>query len=146
MASHGWIRSTCIVLLAVAALLGRAAAAEPAGDKKEGAVAAARAWLALVDGGRYDESWAAAAELFRNAVPKGQWAQQLEGARKPLGAVLKRDLRSQAHKQSLPGAPDGHYVVIQFSTSFANKKAAVETVTPMLDPDGTWRVSGYYIR
>jgi len=37
-------------------------------------------------------------------------------------------------------------VVIQFQTSYENKKSAVETVTPMVDPDGEWRVSGYYIR
>jgi hypothetical protein len=24
--------------------------------------------------------------------------------------------------------------------------AAVETVTPMMDPDGTWHVSGYFIQ
>ena len=47
---------------------------------------------------------------------------------------------------SLPGAPDGEYVVLQFDTSFANKKEAVETVTPMLDKDGKWKVSGYYIK
>jgi hypothetical protein len=46
----------------------------------------------------------------------------------------------------LPGAPDGQYVVIQFETSFENKHNAVETVTPMLEPNGQWRVSGYYIR
>ena len=47
---------------------------------------------------------------------------------------------------SLPGAPDGEYVVIQFDTSFTNKKVAVETVTPMKDEDGIWRVSGYYVK
>jgi hypothetical protein len=44
------------------------------------------------------------------------------------------------------GIPDGQYVVIQFITSFTNKKPAIETVTPMLDSDGIWRVSGYYIK
>jgi hypothetical protein len=29
---------------------------------------------------------------------------------------------------------------------FENKKAAIETVTPMHDKDGKWKVSGYYIR
>ncbi len=43
-------------------------------------------------------------------------------------------------------APDGQYVVIQFETSFENKKKAVETITPMMAPDGTWRVSGYFIK
>jgi hypothetical protein len=43
-------------------------------------------------------------------------------------------------------APDGEYVVIQFEASFENKKSAIETVTPMLDKDGNWRVSGYYVK
>lgn len=30
--------------------------------------------------------------------------------------------------------------------SFRNKKAAIETVTPALDEDGRWRVSGYFIK
>ena len=48
--------------------------------------------------------------------------------------------------RTVPGAPDGEYVVIQFETSFENKKSAVETVTPMRDKDGRWRVSGYYVK
>jgi hypothetical protein len=47
---------------------------------------------------------------------------------------------------SLPGAPDGRYVVIQYKTSFENKSSATETVTPMLDRDQKWRVSGYFIK
>ena len=31
-------------------------------------------------------------------------------------------------------------------TVFEKKASAVETITPMLDPDGVWRVSGYFIR
>ncbi len=52
------------------------------------------------------------------------------------------DIRSN----TLPGAPDGEYVVIRYRTEFENKMKAVETVTPMLEADGAWRVSGYYIR
>jgi hypothetical protein len=135
MASRAWARSAFMVLSVGAALLG-----------SDAAEAAARAWLSLVDQGKYAESWAAAAELFQNAVPKGQWAEQLAGARKPLGKVVRREVRTRAFKPSLPGAPDGQYVVIQFATSFSNKKAAIETVTPMLERDGKWRVSGYYIK
>ena len=47
---------------------------------------------------------------------------------------------------SMPGAPDGEYVVIQYSTNFQNKKSAIETVTPMKNKGGEWRVSGYYIK
>jgi len=54
--------------------------------------------------------------------------------------------KSSDYKTALPGAPDGKYVVIQYDTAFANKAAAIETITPMLDADNQWRVSGYYIR
>ncbi len=47
---------------------------------------------------------------------------------------------------SLPGVPDGDYVVIQYEASFENKRSAVETITPVLDEDGAMRVAGYYIR
>ena len=46
----------------------------------------------------------------------------------------------------IPDAPEGEYVVIQFDTVFENKKEAIETITPMLDPDGKWRVAVYFIK
>jgi predicted SnoaL-like aldol condensation-catalyzing enzyme len=64
----------------------------------------------------------------------------------PLGKVISRKLKTTSYQTTLPGAPDGQYVVIQFETSFQNKKSASEIVTPMVDKDGKWRVSGYYIK
>ncbi len=118
----------------------QAEAPEPA------AVKAAESWLAVVDAGDYGRSWADSAALFRAAVTKEQWQQALAGSRKPLGSLVSRKVKSTQFATSLPGAPDGEYVVIQFTTSFANKKTAVETVTPMKESDGVWRVSGYYIK
>jgi len=46
----------------------------------------------------------------------------------------------------MPGAPDGQYVLMQFETSFTNKKSAVETITFMLEKDGQWRAAGYFIK
>jgi predicted SnoaL-like aldol condensation-catalyzing enzyme len=60
--------------------------------------------------------------------------------------LISRKVKSATYTTSLPGAPDGQYVVIQFNTSFENKKSRVETVTPRMDSDGKWRVSGYYIK
>lgn len=115
-------------------------------EAEKKAVAAATAWLALVDAGRYAESWDAAAAYFKNAVSQDNWVKMLEGARKPLGKLISRKLAAKKYATSLPGAPDGQYVVIQFSAEFAAKAKAVETVTPMLDGDGVWRVSGYFIK
>jgi len=110
------------------------------------ATKAADQWLKLVDNGDYKQSWETASTIFKNAVTEDQWAQQVGSARKPLGALVSRKLKSAQYATSLPGAPDGKYVVIQYDSTFQNKRAAVETVTPMLDQDGKWRVSGYYIR
>ncbi len=118
--------------------------ANPAAEKA--ALTSSDAWLALVDRGKYSESWDQAAEYFRNAVTKDQWVASLKGVRTPLGKVVVRKLKSKKYTKTLPGAPDGEYVVIQYETQFEKKKPAIETVTPMLDKDGQWRVSGYYIQ
>ncbi len=109
------------------------------------ATLAADAWLRLVDGAQYPQSWDAAAAFFRGATQRGQWATMVGGVRGPLGAVRSRHRRSAQAATSLPGAPDGSYVIIQYDSSFEHKDSALETVTPMLDPDGQWRVSGYFI-
>jgi len=114
--------------------------------KEAAAVEAANAWLALIDDGKYGESWETAALYFKNAITKEKWEQTLTAVRNPLGQLVSRYLSSKTYMSSIPGAPDGEYVVIQFKTSFENKKSGIETVTPMLDKDGNWRVSGYYIK
>jgi hypothetical protein len=133
------------VLAAFFALLFSPAAGS-AQKAEELAVKAAAKWLAMVDEGKYSESWADAAQVFKGAVTAEQWKSSLNGVRKPLGKLISRTITSKKYTTSLPGAPDGEYVVIQYETSFENKRSAVETVTPMLDKDGKWRVSGYYIR
>jgi len=110
------------------------------------AVAAANAWLSLVDSEKYAESWDEAAQFFKGAVPKGQWVQTMQAGRKPFGKNVSRALDATRYRTSMPGAPDGEYVVIQFKASFENKKSAVETITPLLDKDGAWRVSGYFMK
>jgi len=136
-----------IVFLAAVSLILSVGTIYAAGfEKEKAAVSSAQKWLGMIDDGKYAESWKDAAELFRDAVTQEQWEQSLQVVRKPLGRLLSRTVKSKSYKTSLPGAPDGEYVVIEFSTSFERKKSAVETVTPMRERDGKWRVSGYYIK
>ena len=110
------------------------------------AMAAAEAWLALVDRGAGAQSWDAAASLFRTAVTPERWNEALMAARGPLGPLENRKLLSAAYTRALPGAPEGEYVVIQYQSRFANRPLATETVVPMREADGSWRVSGYLVR
>lgn len=119
-----------------------AAAADSAAEARR----AAEEWLGLVDTGDYRQSWMQAAGFFKKQVTQQQWQAAATKVRAPLGEVQNRSFSVAQATNSLPGAPDGEYVVIQFKTSFANKKSAVETITPMKDDDGVWRVSGYFVR
>ena len=131
--------------IAVASLAApRAGAADDAATAA--AEAAAKKWLALVDSGDYAASWREASSLFRKQVSEPNWAAALNAARGPFGALESRKLESAEFRTSLPGAPDGAYVILVFTSSFEKKKDATETVTPMKETDGSWRVSGYFIR
>lgn len=115
-------------------------------EAEKAAVAAAEAWLEIVDSEQYGKSWEEATEYFRNAMPKEQWEASLEGVRKKCGKLKSRELLLKKYEPTLQGAPEGEYVVIQYKTSFEKISAAVETITPMLEKDGRWRVSGYYVK
>jgi Protein of unknown function (DUF4019) len=133
-------------LLALTALLGIGSAVQAQQKAEQLAQQSSDAWLVLVDSGKYADSWQEASQLFKAAVTKEQWQSALRGSRDPLGKLLSRKLKSATYTKTLPGAPDGEYVVIQYDSSFEHKQSAVETVSPMLDRDGKWRVSGYYIK
>lgn len=135
---------TILVMMVLILSIIPAVAGSP--EKEKAAVASAEKWLGLIDAAKYQESWKEAAGLFRNAISPEQWEQSLRAVRTPLGKLKTRNLKTKTYRTSLPGAPDGEYVVMEFETAFAHKKSAIETVTPMMDKDGTWRVSGYYIR
>ena len=114
-------------------------------DSVQPAIDAATQWLSLTTDGKYAESWEEAAGFFKNAVLKTDWEESLARLLPAYGKLVSRELLSATYKTSLPGAPDGEYVVIKYKTKFEKKAKSIETVTPMKDSDGIWRVSGYFI-
>jgi hypothetical protein len=136
-----------IQISTVLAIIGMSVDPVSAASKPEAAAQkSAEQWLSLVDADKFAESWKTAATIFQAAVSREQWKRSLATVRKPLGGLISRELKSAKYTKSVPGAPAGEYVILQFDTSFANKKEAVETVTPTLDKDGQWKVSGYHIK
>jgi uncharacterized lipoprotein NlpE involved in copper resistance len=138
-------RFIVILLVAVFSMVGCRAPSEKNPEAEEAALESAQNWLVLLDNGQYAESWVEAAEYFKAAIAQDAWEQSARAVREPLGKMVSRELKSKQYMTSVPGGPDGHYVILQFNTTFENKQSAIETVTPMLDKDDTWRVSGYYI-
>jgi Protein of unknown function (DUF4019) len=127
------------ILLALALSTG----SEPRGQQPD--LTAANAWVSLVDAKRWNDSWAAAGTLFKSQIRRGRWASTIARVREPLGGVSSRVLKSATRSRSLPGAPDGEYVVVQFQTSFTNKAAATETVV-LSHEASAWKVDGYFIK
>jgi hypothetical protein len=119
----------------------------PEQSAAEGAAAeAALAWLRLLDAGEYEQGWAQIGGYMKRTIEKAQFLDSVRKLRETLGEMVSRKLLSAQFTTSLPSAPDGQYVILQFATERARKKNGVETVVPMLDSDGVWRVSGYNVR
>jgi Protein of unknown function (DUF4019) len=119
-------------------------AAQPAGAE-DAAQKAAETWLALVDGGKYAESWAQASTMLKKQVTVEQWTDLTTKGRSSFGAFTSRSVNSRQYSTSLPGAPAGEYVILTFDGHFATR-SAVETVVMVRDGDDGWRVAGAFIR
>ena len=104
--------------------------------KEQAAIQTAENWLSNIDTEQYEDSWENGAIFLKNEESKEQWVSSMNKYRKPLGKMEERKFKSSQYMTDIPDAPDGEYVVIQFDTVFENKKEAIETITPMLDPDG----------
>jgi hypothetical protein len=117
-----------------------------ASDEYAGARKAADAWLAVVDAGKYAESWDAASATFQKGVTKDDWVKAVSTVRGQLGKFESRKPSvSQAIKDP-PNAPPGDYIILQYVSNFGNKNGATETAVMSLDADKQWRTSGYFVK
>ena len=139
------MKKLSFALVLIVTLMSLSACADHQKEKIE-AQQVAVAWLELVDSGEYSQSLEETADVFKGAITADKWTSMIGPLRTSLGKVLKRELKKAKYAKTLPGAPDGEYVIIQYNTVFENKQTAIETVTPMRGKDGNWRVAGYFIK
>ncbi|MEF8760859.1 MAG: DUF4019 domain-containing protein [Candidatus Accumulibacter sp. UW25] len=135
-----------VSLVICAAALASAPAKGQEAEAVSQAKAAATSWLALVDAGNYAASWQQTAGLFQSAISEQSWVSAVQATRASLGALQSRQVASATYTRTLPGAPPGEYVVIKYTSKFAGRASAVETVTPMKEKNDSWRVLGYYVQ
>ncbi len=110
------------------------------------AVSAAESWWALLDRAEFGQSWEDASSTLRAAITRADWEKRLVSARTATGRLLSRRVKAVEHRSSLPGAPDGEYVVIETDAAFEKLPAAVETAVMTLEAGGEWRAAGYFVR
>lgn len=102
-------------------------------------------FLGYLDLGRYADSYAYTGMLIRTQLDRDAFSTQIQKTRVGAGALQSRELIDAAYTTTLPGAPEGQYVVLHYHVSFANRQDAVETLT-LAFAKGYWRIVGYYIK
>lgn len=140
------MRRVLVPVLVVLVLVFGNLSARAAQEVPDAVPKAMTAWLSLMDQGKYAEAWQQSSAMFRQQVTEANWEKAAGQARAPFGAMVKRAQARMTYATSLPGAPDGQYVVAQFHTEFEHKASAIETVTFTRESDGTWRAVGYFVR
>jgi hypothetical protein len=114
-------------------------------EEKSAAMDQAKAWLVLVDSEEYETSWREASDFLKENVAEQKWVETMMAVRKPMGSVISRKVKSTQFRTMMPQALKGKYLIIDYQTSFSNKRSIVESITQMMGKDGKWRVAGYHL-
>lgn len=114
-------------------------------EAEQAAYQATKPWLALMDGGEYEQCWHEAAPWFREHVPALEtWLAKAHEARDPLGGMRFRELMDTTYVTNPIGAPDGAYTIVVYGSSWEAGNI-YETVSMQLQADGSWGVVGYHV-
>jgi Protein of unknown function (DUF4019) len=133
-----FLLATTLVLL-VAAMPRSFGSAE---DHVAEALAASKDWIAQIDAGRYEDSYAFACDAMHDKVPEDRWIAVLKALRVPWGQVLNRTQISHVYKPDGVHDLPGECMVITYATSFKRLDPATEEIVLKWE-GGKWRGAGY---
>ncbi len=101
-----------------------------------------KSWVAQIDAGQYDESYAAGSGAMREKVAQDKWSEVLKAIRSSWGPVVSRHQMSHVYKPNGFEGTEGEFLVITYETSFQRLPDAIELVVLRWE-DGQWRGAGY---
>jgi D-alanyl-D-alanine carboxypeptidase len=96
------------------------------------------AWLALVNAGKYSESWDSLSSDLKAKYTRQSWPDALTPFLKKVGGLNRREFKSAA-------SPRPEEAVVDFESSFSKLKSGTESVFLKRENDGKWHVSSYSI-
>ena len=111
-------------------------------DQIDNALVASKAWVAQIDAGQYDESYAFGCDAMHDKVPQDRWALVLKALRVPWGPAVSRKQISHIYKPNGWEGTEGEFMIITYDTSFKLMSPAREVVVLRWE-DGKWRGAGY---
>jgi len=109
-----------------------------------GAIATAQAWVAQIDAGLYDQSYAESSAAMQEKVSQEKWDVVLKTLRPPWGGVVSRVETSHVLKPDGLEGLSGECVVITYDTAFKKLDPAMEVVVLKWE-GGKWRGAGYNV-
>jgi hypothetical protein len=130
---------TGIACLVVVAASQAFASAE---DQIDSALTVSKAWVAQIDAGNYDESYAFGCDAMHDKVPQDRWTLLLKTFQALYGPMVSRTQISHVYKPNGYEGTEGEFLIITYQSSFKKLDDATEVVVLKWD-DGKWRGAGY---
>ncbi len=152
MRNVGWLSlRTAWLLAALTSLSGMALGQDSdtvavSAEEQQAAQDTADGWIALIDSMEYAASWERTSAALRQQVTQIDWEQTMRSTLSPLGPLLSRTLQGREYTTTLPGAPEGEYIVITYGSTYTQLENAVETLVMVRNPASEWKPAGYYVR
>ena len=107
---------------------------------------AAEEFIGLIDEGRYYVALDKVLLRFPSDLTiRRRIGALIEDRRKPFGMVFERKYYGVTYRTTVPGMPDGKYLIMGYKTKFENKEYAFERVTLKYE-NNNWKVIDYAIR
>lgn len=143
-----WIQSWVLLFLLICLPFCSALAAEGLDHdpgQEPAAYELASRFLGQLDTGDYSGAWMGLDPLSRLLADPAIWQQRQAAIRNAYGALQQRQPRSVMHHTSYVNHPDGHYLLLSFSSRFVNKARAQETVVIRQQADNSFSLIAYVI-
>lgn len=115
---------------------------KPDDQKLEQAQPVVAEFLALIDDGKYSESWESLAHLVRDKVNQKEWLEKLDKARSRSGGLVQRVQTSARSATALKDSPEGEYIILSYESDFQSAEDVSEYVAVMREGD-SWKVASY---
>jgi hypothetical protein len=104
------------------------------------------AWLSKLDNGWFQQCYDETSQKLKDGLDKNQWLNNMITYRKPLGTADKRQEINMIYEPEIANVGKGDFVIIQYAAIYQQKLAVIEAVTLIKEEDGSWKVSGYWIK
>lgn len=109
------------------------------------ALSSTEAFLSQIDSKNYQAAYQDSSSYLKTYSPLLDWSAQIEQTKALLGDVKSRKLVSLRSRDSYPGLPDGHFLIVYYETQTEYKAKATEVTLLHLNSEH-WQVCKYTMK